>query len=371
MSYAGIKERSIRMPPIHVEHGGKVYEAARRWGIEPHQVLDFSANINPLGPPQGVLSAIENALTPIGLRVYPDAHNFVSAIADKHRLMPDKIVVGSGAAALIFAVMHALSPRMVLILEPAFVEYSRALAAVNAQITTALLTEERGFAPDFASLVRTIKERQIDLVILNSPHNPTGASYPRDALLSLIQAAEEHKTAVLLDEAFVDYASQQSLVSLAATKSQLVVLRSLTKFYAMPGIRIGYAVSNAKLAARIKSQIDPWSVSTVALEAGCAALAEDKFGTESSRINAIAREEFAGALRGFGLEVLASAANFLLAKLPHGSGGDLQSWLESERILIRRCDSFHGLSDAFIRVAVRSSSDNERLVSLIEKWLKG
>src|SRR6266849_5195462 len=187
MSYAGMKERSRRVQPIHVAHGGRVYEAARRWGIEPHQVLDFSANINPLGPPQGVLSAIENALTPVNLRVYPDAHAFVSVIADKLRLMPDEIVVGSGAASLIFAVMHALSPRRVLILEPAFLEYSRASAAVNAQITRALLTEERGFRLDFASLVRTVKERQFDLIILNSPHNPTGALYPRDALVSLIQ----------------------------------------------------------------------------------------------------------------------------------------------------------------------------------------
>ena len=370
MSYAEMNDNS-RVHPIPIEHGGKVYEAARRWGVEAHDVLDFSANINPLGPPQTVLSAIENALTPTSFRVYPDAYSFLSAIVNKHLLMPDEIVVGSGAASLIFAVIHAVSPRRVLILEPAFVEYLRASAAVNARVTTALLTEDRGFTPDFDSLVHDVKERQFDLVILNSPHNPTGALYPRDALLSLIDAAEEHNTAVLLDEAFIDYASRESFVSLAPTKSHLIVLRSLTKFYAMPGIRIGYTVTSAELAAKIKGQIDPWSVSTVALEAGCAALAEDEFGTESCRVNTIAGEEFASALRGLGLEVLPSAAYFLLAKLPRGSGGDLQSWLESERILIRRCDSFHGLSDEFIRLAVRSSSDNERLVSLIEKWLKG
>jgi len=371
MSYAEMKARSHTVHAIHVEHGGRVYEAARRWGIEPHEVLDFSANINPLGPPQGVLSAIKNSLTPISLQVYPDVRNFVSAIAEKHRLMPDEIVVGSGVASLIFAVMHTLAPTRVLILEPAFAEYSRASVAGNAEITTALLTEGRAFIPDFGSLVHTVKERQIDLVILNSPHNPTGVLYPRDAILSLIHAAEEHNAAVLLDEAFIDYASQESLVSLAATKPHLIVLRSLTKFYAIPGIRIGYAVSNAKLAAKMKAQIDPWSVSTVALEAGCAVLNEDEFGAESCRINASAREEFAGALRRIGLEVFPSAANFLLTKLPNGSGGDLQDWLDSERILIRRCDSFHGLGEAFIRLAVRSSSDNDRLVSLIEKWLKG
>jgi threonine-phosphate decarboxylase len=370
MSYAAMKERSNKAQPIHIVHGGRVYEAARRWGIDPGQVIDFSANINPLGPPQGVLSAIENALSPVNIRVYPDAHAFVSAIADKHRLMPDKIVVGSGAASLIFAIMHAIAPKRVLILEPAFVEYSRASVAVNAEITTWPLTEESGFTPDFLTLVRAVKARQFDLVIINTPHNPTGSLYPRNELLSLIDAAEEHNAAVMLDEAFIDYAPQGSLVSLAPKKSHLIVLRSLTKFYAMPGIRIGYAVSNAKLAATIKGQIDPWSVSTVGLEAGCASLAEDKFDAESCRINAFAREEFARALCAVGLEVLPSAANFLLAKLPHGSGGDLQGWLESERILIRRCDSFDGLGEAFIRLAVRSRSDNVRLVSLIEEWLR-
>ncbi len=366
-----MKERSDKTQPIHDGHGGSVYEAARRWGIDPDKVLDFSANINPLGPPQDVLSAIENALAPVSLRTYPDAHAFVSAIADKHRLMLDEIVIGSGAASLIFAVMHAILPKRVLLIEPAFGEYSRACTAVKAEGTNWILNDESGFRPDYASLVRTIDEGQFDLVILNSPHNPTGVLYPRDAILSLINAAEKHNAAVMLDEAFIDYVPQGSFVSLAATKSHWIVLRSLTKFYAIPGLRIGYAVCNAKLATTIRRQIDPWSISTVALEAGRAALDEDEFGAESRSANVQAREEFANALRVVGLKVFPSDANFLLARMPHGSGEDLQRWLEAERILIRRCDSFRGLGDAYIRLAVRSGADNVRLVSLIEEWLKG
>ena len=352
-------------------HGGRVYEAARRWGIDPDKVIDFSANINPLGPPRGVLVAIENALNAVSLRVYPDTHAFVRSITDKYRLMADEIVIGSGAASLIFAVMHAVLPKRALLLEPAFGEYPRACRAVNVEVTTSLLTEEGGFTPDFPGLVRAVKRGRFDLVILNTPHNPTGALYRRDALLSLIDVAEAHDTVVMLDEAFIDYASQESFVSLAPTKPHLIVVRSLTKFYAMPGLRIGYAVCNAMLAATIRSQIDPWSVSTVALEAGRAALGADDFGVESLRVNARAREEFADALRGVGLHVFPSAANFLLAKLPHGSGEALQKWLELERILIRTCESFDGLGDTFVRLAVRSSSENMRLVSLIEQWLKG
>src|SRR6267143_586349 len=188
MSHAAMKGRQNDLFGIAV-HGGRVYQAARRWGLEADKVLDFSANINPLGPPRGVVSAIENALAPVSLRSYPDAHAFVSTIADKHRLMPDEIVVGSGAASLIFAATHAILPKRVLLLEPAFGEYARACTAVNAEVTPCLLTEDSGFTPDLASLVRAVKERQFDLVILNSPHNPTGVIYPRDGLLSLIDAA--------------------------------------------------------------------------------------------------------------------------------------------------------------------------------------
>jgi threonine-phosphate decarboxylase len=368
MSYVAMKLKETEDSEAAV-HGGRIYEAARRWGIDCDKVLDFSASINPLGPPQGVLTAIENALTAVGFRNYPDEHAFVSTIANKLRLVPNEIVVGSGVASLIFATMHAVQPRTVLLMAPAFGEYDRACRALKAEVTTWLTKEENGFIPDFASLEVAIKKRQFDLVILNSPHNPTGMMYPRAALLSLIEAGEKHGAIVVLDEAFIDYVPQESLVSLAPTKSNLLVLRSLTKFYAMPGLRVGYAVSNARLAAAIRQQIDPWSVSTVALEAGRAALSEDEFDAESRRLNAIAREEFADALSNAGLQVFPSAANFLLIKLPQGSGSDLQQSLESERILIRQCDSFVGLGNAFIRLAVRSSADNMRLVSLIQQWI--
>jgi threonine-phosphate decarboxylase len=370
MSVVAMKEQSTDQSGTAM-HGGRVYDASRRWGVGFDKVLDFSANINPLGPPERVLSAIENALTPVSLQTYPDDHTFVRAVINRLRVMPDEIVVGSGVTSLIFAVAHAVVPKRVLLLEPAFAEYARACTAVNAEVTAWLLNEASGFTPDFVSLERLIEQRQLDLVILNSPHNPTGNIYPSDALLSLIDVAEAHDTVVLLDEAFIDYGSQEGLLSLAPTKPHLIVLRSLTKFYAMPALRIGYAVCNTRLASMMRRQIDPWSVSTVALEAGRAALEQDEFGLESVRVNAMAREAFAEALRALGLQVFPSAANFLMVKLPRNSGEDLQHWLEPERILIRRCDSFHGLDDRFVRLAVRTSHDNMRLVSLIEQWLKG
>jgi threonine-phosphate decarboxylase len=366
-----VKKASNKLEPADAAHGGRVYEAARRWGIAPEEVIDFSANINPLGPPPGVFAAIEHYIAAARLRAYPDSYAFISALADKHSVSSNEIVVGAGSAALMFAALRALNPATVAVLEPGFDEYFRACAAVEAQVTRIRLTEKNNFAPDFGALARLIETRQCDLVILNSPHNPTGRLYAREDLMALLDVAEANDVTVLLDEAFIDYAPQASLLHVAATTSRLIVLRSLTKFYAIPGLRVGYAVCSSDMAASINRQLDAWPVSTVALEAGRAALVEDEYERVSRSVNAQARKEFAAALSEIGLSVFPSDANFLLVGLSRGSGAELAEWLESSRILIRRLDSFSGLGDAYIRLAVRSSEDNLRLVSLVDTWLGG
>jgi threonine-phosphate decarboxylase len=364
-----MKKASNNLEQTPAAHGGRVYEASRRWGVAPEDVIDFSANINPFGPPPAVLAALEKCLAPVSLRSYPDSHTFVSALAEKHGVDCNQLVIGPGSAALLFAALRALLPATALVMEPGFDEYFRACAAVEAVVLPQRLTEKNAFEPDFAALINIIEARQCDLVILNSPHNPTGRLYGRENLLELINAAEANDVAVLLDEAFIDYAPRASLVSVAAAKSRLIVLRSLTKFFAIPGLRVGYAVCEAGMAAAIGKQLDAWPVSTIALEAGRVALCAEEYGTRTRRINAQAREELAAALREIGLTVFPSAANFLLVKLPCGSGAELAQRLELSRVLIRRCDSFSGLGDVYIRLAVRSREENLRLVSLIEAWL--
>jgi threonine-phosphate decarboxylase len=364
-----VERETNNKKPAGTAHGGRVFEAARRWGIAPEEAVDFSANINPFGPPPGVLAAIDKCLAPVNLRSYPDPHGFISALAEKHGVAPDEIVVGPGAAALIFATLRALLPATALVMEPSFDEYFRACAAVNAEVLRQRLAERNGFEPDFAAIATIIEAGRLNLLILNSPHNPTGRLYPREDLLTLVELAEANDVAVLLDEAFIDYAPQASLLPEAPAKSRFIVLRSLTKFYAIPGLRVGYAVCAAGMAATIREQFDAWPVSSIALEAGRAALAEEGYERETRRINAEAREEFSAALREIGLTVFPADANFLLVRLSRGSSAELARWLESSRTLIRLCDSFSGLGDDYIRLAVRSREDNLRLVSLIETWL--
>lgn len=353
-----------------VLHGGRVYRAAERWGVNPHEILDFSANINPMGPPPGVRRALAEAQAALGL--YPDVGEFVAALSAHLDISPEDIVVGSGSTALIFAAIRALRPRRALILEPAFGEYHRALRAGGVSSDVFLLKEQNAFLPDFAHLQALLESRRYDVLFLNTPHNPSGVVYPVEQVLALTDIAEPTRTVLIMDEAFIDYVPQASRLSELVARPHVIVVRSLTKFYAMPGLRIGYGVCTPTLARRLREQIEAWPVSDVALRAARAALSDTAYQQRARDQNRRARSQLAAALgRLPGVTVFPSRANFLLIKLAGRRGRDLARWLEPYRILIRRCDSFTGLGDQFVRLAIRSPADNRRLVKLMEQWLRG
>lgn len=350
-------------------HGGAVDEASRRWGVSREEILDFSANINPLGPPIGIHQALANGWEAV--KSYPDTERFVSTLSAKLGVGPENIVPGNGSTGLIFAAVRALKTERALLLEPAFSEYRRSLRAVGTHIDSVLLCESDEFCPDFHLVSKTLHLSRSDLIILNNPHNPSGAAYSPAAVKALAAEAEQRGASVIVDEAFVDYSPEVSVLSDASVLRNVIVLRSLTKFYAIPGLRIGYAVCNGDLASRLREQIEAWPATCLALDAAVAALADSAFEEQSRQQNELVREQFRGALDRLSLTVYPSAANFLLIKLEEGRrGASLAQWLERYRVLIRRCDTFSGLGDRFARLAVRSKTDNERLVGLIGEWME-
>lgn len=346
-------------------HGGRVFEAAQRWGVAPDQVLDFSANLNPWGPPQSVKDAVARA----DWTRYPDDTALRAAFAQRCNLDPAAVVIGNGVAGLLFDTLRIWRPRRVLLLEPSFAEYRRALIAVNACLVTIPLRAEEAFQPNFARLAPFIREARVDTVILNSPHNPTGAAYPPDRLLDFIRTVAQHSVRVVLDESFADYQPEGSLASKAANLPNVVVLRSLTKFYTMPGLRVGIAVAYPPLAQELHRQTAAWPVGAHALEAARAALADEDFAARTRNRNECARRTFAHTLDELGCTVFPSAANFLLIRLPHGTGADLARWLEPHHVLVRRCADFLGLDDRHLRLAVRDDAANAHLAALLVRWL--
>ena len=325
-------------------HGGDLERAASKAGVTPDRILDFSANINPMGLPARASERLAREATdPKNWTCYPvpELSELRLAISGYVDVAPECIVIGGGADALIHCTVRAFAPRRCVLPIPAFSEYERAVQAMGWQASS-------------------------DLLVLNNPHNPTGACESRSKTLQRIREARDAGTSVLVDEAFIDYVPEASITRDAVNESGVVAIRSLTKFFGCPGLRVGYAVASPGTVALLKAQLPPWPVTTLAANALAEALRDVDYRRETLERNAQARESLADSLASLGCHVFPAAANFLLIRLPaQVVASQLYDQLLSEHgILTRKCDSFVGLEpDRYLRVAVRSQSDNARLLS--------
>lgn len=355
-------------------HGGQVFAVARRRGVPVEQVLDFSASINPLGMPQEVRRAVMSALDQVVH--YPDSEAFElrEELARFHGLSPEQIVVGNGSTefiGLLPSLLPAAVHKRALIIAPAFSEYARALGLAGWNCDNYLLSPDDGFAlhPE------KISSRLLDgysLLVLANPANPTGRLYSREEIRLIVDAAERHGVMTLLDEAFIDFCPGGSSLSLVNSSERIVILRSMTKFYAIPGLRLGYAVAGEKLAPMIAYRREPWSVNTLAQAAGRAALHAEEYRSETIRFIGEAKELLSAALEKIpALQLFPGGANYLLCRVRTAvTGTELAERLEKHLLLIRSCGEFPGLGENYFRVAVRSPEENRRLAEALAEMLE-
>ncbi len=348
-------------------HGGNLAWAAQLAGCAPSLILDFSASISPLGPPQSAIAAIQEGLGL--LKAYPDPSytQLRLALAQHHQLPPEWILPGNGAAELLTWAGWDLKEQLVTCLvTPAFGDYWRALRAVKAQIIPYPLSLEDGRLPVWGGVVG---ERKNWGVLLNNPHNPTGKLFSQKSILSAV----EEFALVVVDEAFMDFVppnKQQSLIELVTDYPNLVILRSLTKFYSLPGLRLGYAIAHPERLQRWQSWRDPWAVNILAAEAGIAAVQDYEFQQQTWNWLPSAREKLYQGLASLpGIKPYESAANFLLVATDIPSSQLQLQLLQKEKILIRDCLSFPELGDSYFRVAIRTETDNQRLVASLARVL--
>jgi L-threonine-O-3-phosphate decarboxylase len=338
-------------------HGGNLRWAASVAHCAPEEILDFSASINPLGPPPSVLAALTGAIA--DLRHYPDPEYQLlrGAIAQYHHLEADWILPGNGAAELLTwaAWDLAVQPPTVLF-TPSFADYDRALNAFNVAVRRITLPLDH--CPEKLPLPST----QTGGLLLNNPHNPTGYQWSRAAILPWL----EQFALVVIDEAFMDFLPPDEQSSLIADIEQfpnLVILRSLTKFYSVPGLRLGYAIAHPERLKQWQKRRDPWAVNQFAAVAGEAMLNDRVFQAQTWDWLPPTRAQLYQDLAAMpGLNPLPGRANFLLIKTARSSSELQQELLQRDRILVRDCVTFPELRDRYIRVAVRSTADNLRLV---------
>jgi threonine-phosphate decarboxylase len=346
------------------DHGGNIFSIATSLGIAPEDLIDFSASINPLGFAPGVRQSIISGLDRI--IHYPDssAEGLRQALAGWHGMGAGNILVANGSTELIYLVPRMVPGARGLIIGPAFSEYAKALAHAGMESDFFLLDPAAGFELSLECLDKRLADR-VDVLFLCNPGNPTGKLLPRHIVAEVLDLCRARGVFMVLDEAFMDFCEADSAKRLSLSDDRLVVLRSMTKFFAIPGLRVGYAIAAPEVIGRLEALSAPWSVNSIAQTAGLAALADSAHISQTLRYVAEERSIFASELADIdGLTPYPSAVNYLLVKISKGcSSGMLQRLLLQKHILVRNCANFPGLDDSFFRVAVRTREENMKFLS--------
>lgn len=357
-------------------HGGDVYAAARDLRQPIGNILDFSASINPLGPSPDVYRVLVESVRLA--EHYPDPHCVVlrQVLGNRWKLSPEQFVVGNGSTELIDLIPRALALRSAIIVGPTFSEYRNGLRRMGAQIAFLHASSEDGYRPPVKELLARLESRNAlrtfpQAIFVCNPNSPTGQVCNHGELISLIQRADRHGIWTILDETFVDYCPEQSMLPELHRHRRLILLRSFTKFYGLPGLRIGYSISSPRMARLLREYQAPWSVNTMAQRAAEEAIQNQEHIARSLDYVKRERERFVKRLRSFtGLKIFDSWANFLLLELPRRyRSGVVTAQLRRAGILIRDCSFIPGLNRRTIRIAVRRRAENERLIKAFREIL--
>ncbi len=349
-------------------HGGNLKELAAAAGLPADKILDFSANINPLGLPEWVRPLISSQISSVVHYPDPGASSLMQTLADRYGVPEEEVVFGNGSSQILYLLPSVLKPSRAIIPVPAYVDYMVAAEAAGLAVERVALREEDDFVLDLPRL-----EGQLtggELVMIGNPNNPTGLVCDSGALRRC--AARWPTVTFVIDESFADFVPEMDRL-LRNRPGNAIVVFSLTKFFSIPGLRLGAAVMKEETARRLRRVIPPWSVNVFAQAVGEAALRDARYAAETKGIVRKYREILAGRLRSLpGFTVYPGQANFLLVRIDRQDMDalGLARSLLAKGISIRVCDNFDGLDSRFFRVAVRTEEENERLCSEIESLLK-
>jgi len=353
-------------------HGGNIYEIAKGLGLNPEEIIDFSASINPLGLSKKAEKKLRDSLSAVLHYPDPQCSALTQALAQFHGLPEDQILPGAGSTQFIYAIPRVLKISRALVVTPAFSEYETALerSSVGGKCSIHYFEtrEEDGFELSVESLLFALTQGY-DALYLCNPNNPTGILTEKEDLRKILAQTEREKVWFILDEAFIDLVEEESLRREAGTSSRLILLRSLTKFFALPGLRVGYMISNQKVIHKFSRNKEPWTVNTLAQIAAVESLRDERYITRTKNFIHQERDRLIHGLRSIpGFVPYPSAANYLLVQLHPSlnlSAAELREKLIPHGILIRDCNSFHHIGPYFFRIAVRSRRENNALLKAL------
>ena len=337
-----------------MKHGGDIYRNNVR--------LDFSVNVNPLGTPAEVTDAARSAAGRAG--VYPDleAERLRERIAVLEGRTPDEILTGNGASELFMAIVHAFRPETALVASPCYSGYEYALAAADCRIERYALREDNDFR-----LTEEILDHindSIDMVMLADPNNPNGLLIESDLLERIADRCSEAGSILVLDRCFAPLTHEKYN---RLQMRNIIEVKAFTKVVSVPGLRIGYMMSDRQdWLEKTARQLPEWNVSVTAQEAGAAAadvLLNTSYLDDALGLIALERQRLGSIMTELGLRVFPSDTNYLLVRTPEPVCSRL---LGEHGILVRDCSSYDGMDEHYIRVAVRTRAENDALIEALK-----
>lgn len=353
------------------QHGGDVWGFSKKYKVPVENIIDFSAPINPFGSPQKALEKIKKFASFI--KFYPDQNpgEFKRSIADYVKgISSDNVVIGNGSIELIYMFFELFARNYEVIIHvPSFTEYEKAALRVDAKPVLVKMPEDFSLKPD---AIKNAVTKDTRMLLVCNPHSPSGRLFNRDLILELTDFCYARDIQVMVDENYMDFISSCQEYTLAPYVSKydnLFIVRSFSKFFGMPGLRIGYGIGASKLIYSLENFRMPWSTSHLALIAAQAALEDTKFIEKSKKYLGKEKEKLVDMLsRISALKVFPSETNFLLIKILDKSINaiELKEKLAGKGILIRSCEDFQGLDETYFRISIRKRKENLLLVQALE-----
>ena len=349
-------------------HGGNISKKAKELGISENQILDYSANISPLGIPSHIKKAMVDAIEGTINYPDPDCTALREAIGRQDGVEPDCVTCGNGGADLLYRLAFGLKPKKVLLPVPAFVEYEEAMTAAGARMVYETMDEDFHIREDMTERIT----ENTDLVILCNPNNPTGLLTPRRQVLAVLERAKEMHCRVLVDECFLEICREEEQYTVKPYLKEypnLMILKSFTKLYAIPGVRLGYLLcADREVIAQVNRAGQAWSVSHIAQCAGVAALSHPEY--KAAVIDAVEKEliYMKKEMANLPLTLYDGRANYLFFRTPGVT--DLDRRLESRGIMIRNCSNYVNLGNDYWRIAVKTHEENVILLRELRQALR-
>lgn len=352
-------------------HGANLFEISRKNNVEIDKIMDFSSNINPLSPSPKAFEFLKKNLSLI--KTYPDPlyKNLKEAISKYSSCATDNIILGLGSTELLTNAINLINPKKALILSPSYSEYENELNKINAEIFFYTLKLENNFRIDLDEIINLINKNNIELFVFANPNNPTGSILKKDQIEEILKKTCAY---IIVDETYIEFTDMKifSSVGLIKNYNKIIISRGTSKFFGVPGLRLGYALNSQKdLLNKFTNKEILWQINICADLMGQVMFKDKEYIENAFSYIKEQREKLMSELENIpSLKAVNSSGNFILVKLKKGSVKSLVKKLRENLIIVRDCSDFKGLDESYFRFCILDKKSNEIFIEKLRDALK-